>query len=102
MIADELLALAGKVKELERKLHESERQNRFLRLRLKALQVDNPEEHQETPPWEVLGVSPTASAEEIKASFRTLSKQHHPDTPGGNRDIFQKLVSAKSVMLAEL
>ena len=102
MIADELLALAGKVKELEQKLHDSERQNRFLKLRLKKLQAEVPEERQETPPWEVLGVSPTATTEEIQAAFRRLSKEHHPDTPGGNRESFEKLVSAKSVMLGSL
>ena len=102
MIADELLALAGKVKELEQKLHESEREARFLKLRLKKLQAEAPEERQETPPWEVLGVSPTATVQEIQAAFRKLSKQHHPDTAGGNRESFEALVSAKSAMLGAL
>ena len=30
-------------------------------------------------PHEVLGVRPTASADEIRAAYRALAKKHHPD-----------------------
>lgn len=30
--------------------------------------------------YEVLGVSPSSSAEEIRTAFRRLARQHHPDT----------------------
>ena len=30
--------------------------------------------------WEVLGVSPSASAEEVKEAYRRLARLYHPDT----------------------
>ena len=33
-------------------------------------------------PYAVLGVSPGATAEEIKAAYRSLVKRHHPDAGG--------------------
>ncbi len=33
--------------------------------------------------YERLGVSPTASAAEIRAAYRRLARQHHPDARGG-------------------
>ena len=35
----------------------------------------------------MLGVSPTASGAEIKAAYRALVKQHHPDAGGDDRTI---------------
>lgn len=36
-------------------------------------------------PYKILGVSRTATADEIKQAFRRLARQHHPDHNGGGK-----------------
>ena len=36
--------------------------------------------------YDVLGVSPDASPDDIKRAFRTLAREHHPDATGGDAD----------------
>jgi molecular chaperone DnaJ len=48
--------------------------------------------------YEVLGVSKTASADEIKKAFRRAAVQHHPDKEGGNEEKFKEVNEAYDVL----
>jgi DnaJ-class molecular chaperone len=54
-------------------------------------------------PYQELGVSRTASAEEIRKAFRKLAKQNHPDTNPGNKEAEErfKRVSAAFDILGD-
>ncbi|MGD0192371.1 MAG: J domain-containing protein [Rhizomicrobium sp.] len=52
-------------------------------------------------PYDVLGVSKTASEAEIKKAFRTLAKKHHPDTHAGEKNAqkkFQEISGAYEIV----
>lgn len=54
-----------------------------------------------TRPWhEVLGVSPTASAEEIAAAYRRMAIERHPDR-GGSQAGMAELNAARSAALSD-
>lgn len=48
--------------------------------------------------WDVLGVPPLASAEEIESAFRALAKKHHPDN-GGDPAQFAEITAARAQVL---
>jgi hypothetical protein len=48
---------------------------------------------------EILGVSPTASREEIKKAYRQLSMRYHPDISGGDSGEFLKIKEAYEALI---
>src|SRR4030095_1281976 len=51
--------------------------------------------------YEVLGVSKTATEDEIKKAYRKLAKKHHPDVNKGNKESenkFKELSEAYAVL----
>jgi len=48
--------------------------------------------------YKILGVSKSASEEEVKKAFRKLAHEHHPDKKGGNEAKFKEVSEAYSVL----
>jgi len=48
--------------------------------------------------YRVLGVSESASLEEIKRRYRELSKRYHPDTPSGDEQLMAKINEAYATL----
>lgn len=48
--------------------------------------------------YNILGVSPTATPEEIKKAYRTASLAHHPDKQGGSKEKMQDINHAYDIL----
>ena len=48
--------------------------------------------------YDILGVPPNASDEDIKRAFHKLAYQYHPDRPGGNEQKFKEINEAYQVL----
>ena len=46
----------------------------------------------------ILGISPTATADEIRSAYRRLAKEFHPDRYSGGCERFQEVQEAYSVL----
>ena len=57
-----------------------------------------------TDPYQVLGVSPNASEDEIRQAYRRLAKKYHPDLNPGDKTAAQKMneinAAYEQIMLA--
>jgi uncharacterized membrane protein YkvA (DUF1232 family) len=62
-------------------------------------QTTPPEENAETDPYQVLGVHPGASREEIKGAYKKLAAQYHPDKVQHLGKEFQELAHEKFVAI---
>ncbi|MEY2640969.1 MAG: hypothetical protein RL150_362 [Candidatus Parcubacteria bacterium] len=48
--------------------------------------------------YSTLGISKSASQDEIKKAFRKLAQQHHPDKPGGDEAKFKEINEAYGIL----
>jgi curved DNA-binding protein CbpA len=50
--------------------------------------------------WDILGVHPGASPEDIKTAYRRKARQHHPDH-GGSDEMMKQINAAKVALLGD-
>lgn len=57
--------------------------------------------HSKLTPYEILGIEPSASSDEIRAAYRKLANQYHPDKVHHLGTEFQQLAEAKFKAIQE-
>ena len=45
-----------------------------------------------TDPYQVLGISPSATDDEVKAAYRKMAKLYHPDRNNGSEEAEKKMM----------
>jgi DnaJ-domain-containing protein 1 len=50
-------------------------------------------------PFEILGLTPQATADQIETAYRALARKRHPDKTGGDKEAMQRLNTAKEECL---
>jgi hypothetical protein len=63
------------------------------------MQLEGPRGPVQRDPWEVLGLRPGATADEIEAMYRVKARTAHPDT-GGSEEAMAELNAARDRVLA--
>ena len=63
------------------------------RRRFQSRQADDGVNHRA-----VLGVSRSATVEEVREAYHSLAKQHHPDKPGGSEERFKQINAAHEAL----
>jgi curved DNA-binding protein CbpA len=66
-----------------------------LLLRISVMQGD---------PYQILGLKPGATDDDIRIAFRALAKQHHPDMNPGNKDSedrFKEITTAHDLLIGK-
>ena len=49
-------------------------------------------------PYDILGISKSSSAQEIKQAFKKLAKEYHPDRPNGSEEKFKEINLAHEIL----